>query len=136
MAVVFAYGTLMFPRVWGEVLKGSAAKPLSARITGFARFRIRGEIYPGLARQSSAQTDGVLYRPVGASELAILDGFEGSDYQRITVLAMPTDEPCAAPIKAYAYLYLRSGKLETNLWHPEHFRRNDLDDFINAEGLS
>jgi len=91
---VFTYGSLMFAPVWQRVTGltgGPAAIPRPARLSGFSRYAVAGEHYPALLRDSQGVVDGALYEAVPSDIVALLDEFEGSDYQRIQVNALLTD---------------------------------------------
>ncbi|MDJ0892035.1 MAG: gamma-glutamylcyclotransferase family protein [Gammaproteobacteria bacterium] len=81
---VFTYGTLMDPQVMRAVTARKFPRQ-PAVLPGFARYRIRGEVYPGLAPVEGAATTGILYRGLARGAIRKLDAFEGSLYQRIPV---------------------------------------------------
>ena len=97
---LFCYGTLQIP----AVLEAVIGRPLEggrARLSGFAAFRVRGEVYPGIARAAGGTTPGRLYRDVSPSELAVLDRFEGALYRRTGRVVTTPD---GRRIRAWVYL--------------------------------
>lgn len=115
---VFTYGSLMFPQVWQRVVQGDyRSEP--ACLTGFARFAIAGETYPGMVAQAGASVMGVLYFNVGQHDMAALDAFEGEDYRRDTVsVALES----GGTVDAQTYIYLQPKKMLPSPWAPEAFQ--------------
>ena len=85
MATVFTYGSLMCEDIMAAVT-GSNLDFESARLSGFARYAVRGEAYPAMVRESSATVTGRIYYDVNESGLARLDVFEGDWYFRDSVV--------------------------------------------------
>lgn len=114
---VFTYGALMFPEVWGRVVRGQY-RSASATLQNYARFAIEGETYPGMIEQADATVDGVVYFDVDVADLAALDAFEGDDYRRATLAAiLDTGEP----VSVGTYVYLPVARLSSRPWLPESF---------------
>jgi len=84
----FTYGSLMCPDIMNDVC-GSAFEGHNAQLTGYNRFSIRDEHYPGMIACERPSTDcavqGVVYLNVTPMALKRLDEFEGEMYQRQTV---------------------------------------------------
>lgn len=83
---LFAYGTLMCEDILLEVT-GTHFSHLPGTITGFNRYGIRGETYPGLVVEESASVMGVVYRNISAAAWKRLDRFEGEMYEKVSVQA-------------------------------------------------
>jgi len=115
---IFTYGSLMFAPVWQRVVRGACRRE-EAMLAGHARFAISGETYPGMVRQPGASVSGMLYREVGAEDVAALDVFEGSAYRRVPVLVRLAS---GAELAAETYLYLLPQNLSKSPWLPEEFR--------------
>ena len=115
---VFTYGSLMFPEVWGRVVRG-AYKAAPATLHGYARFAIVGETYPGMIERPGGSVQGIVYFDVDAGDLAALDAFEGADYRRALVDAVMEDS-VSAPVATY--LYLPATRLSPRPWLPEAFQ--------------
>ena len=94
---LFTYGSLMFSDVWQEVT-GLSMQPVPARLHDHARYSVEDEDYPAVLRQPGQIVDGALYTGLSAAALAVLDRFEGPDYQRVTVQVLRTDGTQAEPI--------------------------------------
>jgi gamma-glutamylcyclotransferase (GGCT)/AIG2-like uncharacterized protein YtfP len=128
---IFTYGSLMYPAVWERVVSGDyPGQP--ATLHGFARRRIRGELYPGLVRAGpGGSVDGVLYRGVSARDVAALDHFEGEGdaYARIRV---PVELADGAVVGAWTYLYLHTAQVEESAWEPAGFEARDLPAFLES----
>ena len=78
---IFTYGSLMFPNVWEQVVRGRYAS-VKAALEDHARYAIAGESYPGMVAQTGATVEGILYLDIDAADIARLDTFEGHDYRR------------------------------------------------------
>ena len=78
---LFVYGTLQLPDVMHAVTRLRPA-PHPAVLSGFARFTLRGEVYPSVVPSPGARTEGMLYRDLDAATFDILDRFEGQEYER------------------------------------------------------
>lgn len=117
-AHVFTYGSLMFPQVWERVVRG---RYRSARgiLSGFARYAIEGETYPGMVAEAGAQVEGVLYFDVEGDDLAALDAFEGIEYRRDKV---PVITESGEQVDAYTYIYLMPGRFSGQPWNPQEFQ--------------
>ncbi|HWV63502.1 MAG TPA: gamma-glutamylcyclotransferase family protein, partial [Oxalicibacterium sp.] len=112
---VFTYGSLMFPAVWRRVVRGSH-RSLPAVLDGYARHAVRGELYPGIVHRPGASVEGVLYLDVNEAELAVLDGFEGSEYRRESVTVRTAAD--MQMVAADAYLFLAGHRLSGEAWEP------------------
>jgi gamma-glutamylcyclotransferase (GGCT)/AIG2-like uncharacterized protein YtfP len=84
MTHLFAYGTLMCEDIMQEV---SDCLPEHRRgvLKGYARRRVRGQVYPGLLQREGNPVDGVVHLDVPASAWERLDRFEGEMYARQAV---------------------------------------------------
>ena len=83
--ILFVYGTLKDPTVqqavFGRVVTG---KPDT--LEGFVKGEISlgGMVYPIIQPDSTSQIEGLVIE-VTPHELAVIDRYEGSDYQRVQV---------------------------------------------------
>ncbi len=132
---LFTYGSLMFSDVWQEVT-GLSMQPVPARLHDHARYSVEDEDYPAVLRQPGQIVDGALYTGLSAAALAVLDRFEGPDYQRVTVQVLRTDGTQAEPIvfapqswpgagqmvAAQLYLHLGQGVRTGQSWSVAGFR--------------
>lgn len=114
---IFTYGSLMFPSVWEQVVRGRC-RSVKAVLADHARFAITGETYPGMVMQSGATVDGILYFDVDAADVARLDAFEGVDYRRVAVQLRLVD---GSELAAQTYLYNIPQRLLNLAWQAENF---------------
>jgi gamma-glutamylcyclotransferase (GGCT)/AIG2-like uncharacterized protein YtfP len=115
---VFTYGSLMFPQVWERVVHGHY-QSAKATVTGYARFAIIGELYPGMVVRADAAVQGVVYFDVGPRDMAALDAFEGAHYRRDGLNATLD---CGTVVAAGAYIFINTPVLSDMPWLPETFQ--------------
>jgi len=125
---IFTYGSLMFPAVM-KAVTGRDFSSRNARVKNHARFRVRGESYPGLTPLKGAVTQGVLHLNVDALSLRRLDDFEGEMYERTEISAEALD---GESLMAQTYLIKPQyrDRLSSEPWDPEHFEKADLVQFM------
>lgn len=147
-SVLFTYGSLMFEPVWQRVTgltDGPAAKPRPARLGGFRRHAVADETYPALLRSPGSFVDGALYQQVPPDIMMLLDGFEGSDYQRIKSAVVLTDGSLADPLvfepggqwphagqtlDADVYLFLAADQALPSEWSVSRFAESGMVKFM------
>ena len=78
---LFAYGTLMCAEIMAEVA-GKRLPYTPAVLTGYRRFLVRGEQYPGVVDDPAGTVSGLVYHDIDATGWRRLDRFEGEMYQR------------------------------------------------------
>ena len=82
--LLFAYGTLMEPRllegVLGHGLEGLRLVPATA--PGYRTVHYPGRIYPALVASKGAAAVGLAVAGLSAADMEILDLFEGDEYVR------------------------------------------------------
>jgi gamma-glutamylcyclotransferase (GGCT)/AIG2-like uncharacterized protein YtfP len=127
---VFTYGSLMFEPVWSRLVRGSYGKK-AARLHGFTRRRIRGDVYPVVFRsQDEDWVDGIVYLDVSDEDLLHLDSFEGEIYARQShwVAVEGADEGIVADayVLKESYAHMRDDRE----WDPSWFARHGLPAFI------
>ncbi len=128
---LFAYGTLMFPEVWARVL-GEGHEGIPARLTGFKRFRISGEDYPGAVKSSADDfVRGIVYMSVSESDMEMLDLYEGELYRRETVTVI-TDG--GESVDSVIYIMTEGDDVSCDEpdWDPEYFRRERMRNFLET----
>lgn len=130
---LFTYGSLMFPDVWLRVA-GQAFPTRSARLAGFAAWKVRGESYPGLAPAPAHTTTGVVHLGVTAESARRLDEFEGPFYERAEVIVV-LDDGSSMPAFAYIVGAPHRTHLEEVLWDAESFRRDHLASFMGPKPI-
>ena len=131
---IFTYGSLMFPPVMRAVT-GCEFPSRKARVKNHARFKVKGESYPGLTPLEGALTQGVLYLDVDALSVRRLDDFEGELYERTEV---PAETAEGESLNAHTYVIKPcfQDRLSSDAWDPEHFERAHLLQFMaNYQGF-
>jgi len=108
----------MFPQVWQRVVRGQYHSAC-AIVSGYARYAIAGETYPGMVEQAGAAVQGVVYFDVDEQDVAALDAFESSDYRRECVPARIGRHEVRA---VEAYIYLDRARISDALWEAEKFQ--------------
>ena len=125
---IFTYGSLMFPSVM-KAVTGLEFPAKRARVKNYARFKVKGESYPGLTPLKGAVTEGVLYIGVDVLSVRRLDDFEGEFYERGEVAADTLDGESLI-VHAYVIKAQYRDRLSSEPWDPERFEANDLRGFM------
>ena len=125
---IFTYGSLMFPAVM-KAVTGLEFPAKRARVKNYARFKVKGESYPGLTPLKGAVTEGVLYIGVDVLSVRRLDDFEGEFYERGEVAADTLDGESLI-VHAYVIKAQYRDRLSSEPWDPERFEANDLRGFM------
>jgi gamma-glutamylcyclotransferase (GGCT)/AIG2-like uncharacterized protein YtfP len=127
-ASVFAYGTLLFPEVMTLVI-GRNPPSRAATVSGYARFVIRGESFPGMLAEPASRTRGLLFDGLRSDELARLDAYEGALYVRRSLSVTLVE---GATTNALVYLIRNQFRSEVSErpWDPEHFAAESLQSFV------
>ncbi len=125
---LFCYGTLQLPEVM-KAVTGQTYHGVSARLPGYAIYRVKDVEYPGVIEAPDNKTSGVLYRGVSDEDLKVLDLFEGELYERSLLEVKAKDG------KSYhAWVYVISLKNRTYLtqetWHLKTFMKKGFDTFM------
>jgi len=117
----------MFDAVWDVLIKNTYPR-IAARLDGYARVRVKGEVYPALVKAEGGAVDGVLVRGVSAEDISVLDRFEGSCYSRVPVTVITSQG------ESRADTYLFSGKAQLLVtdseWNAEEFRESGIEVFL------
>lgn len=98
---LFTYGTLMSPEI---MLKVAGCRLPSVRVilSGYQRYLVRDEVYPGIVEALAGEVDGMLYLDVPGEAIERLDVFEGEMYERRVVQVRDED---GAAREAMAYVF-------------------------------
>ncbi len=127
---VFAYGTLMLPRIWQAVI-GKPFETHAATLAGFATYRVRDAMYPAIiAAGPEDVVRGVVHLDVDAETVERLDRFEDDFYKRLPVLVRCED---GRSLEAHAYVVLSHNRhvLSGEPWSLEQFlERGGVEDFL------
>ena len=125
---IFAYGTLMIPSVMHAVT-ACHFRSQKAILRDYARFRVKGESYPGIIPVTDAITEGIIYFNVDEFSLDKLDTFEGVLYER-TRVQVETEEKGIQNAQAYVIPSKYLGYLSRTAWDVEEFIKKDLEMFL------
>jgi gamma-glutamylcyclotransferase (GGCT)/AIG2-like uncharacterized protein YtfP len=130
MKNVFVYGSLMFDEVWKRLVRRRYAK-LEARLPGYKKLDIKGELYPGLVKSKNSCVDGIVYLKIKNKDLLSLDKYEGKYYQRTPVLVCIHG---SETIRADVYLFKKKYKklLAKSEWDAIKFRTKSLNRFLST----
>ena len=126
---LFVYGTLMAEQVMRSVC-GHAFAPMPATLHDFRRRRVSGEVYPAIIPCPGDQVEGALYCGLNATQLALLDAFEGAMYSRVIVDVVTG----SGWRSAHAYLMSPAYRhaLTDEPWSLDGFLSEGLRDFIGG----
>ncbi|KAK4127414.1 hypothetical protein N657DRAFT_641404 [Parathielavia appendiculata] len=146
----FFYGTLMVPDVFYLVCYGAKDVPDAyaklhtfqpAILHGYCRRRVRFADYPGITEDEDHQVFGTFTTGLTRANMAKLDYFEGSQYERRTVTVKLLEK--LGNLKgegnvegeertAEVYVFLNKNDLEEQEWDLEEFRRDKLKYWTRA----
>lgn len=129
---VFTYGSLMFPQVWEKVVTGRYRCTM-ATASGYARYALTEETYPGMIVSPTDSVQGIVYFDVSRKDIAALDAFEGTAYRRDT---LPVRLENGDLVEAYTYIYLDESRLSKLPWHPARFQMQRFLDTYWPDKLS
>ena len=124
---LYTYGTLQLPEIMSQIV-GRAVLGRAARLSGFARYRIRDRVYPAIVESPGAQLSGVVYDGLGPEELVRLDDYEGPIYERRVVeIEVDGDVLLAC---TYVLRPEHAARLSTEPWDLERFEREHLASYL------
>ena len=125
---VFTYGSLMFPQVWQRVVRGSYTSSI-ATIHGFRRVCVLNGAHPSLIiARRAPPIQGRLYFSIDATDIARLDYFETSAYERVLVSATVG----TSSLHAQAYIGLDTARLLDRDWSETAFAQAGLPMFLST----
>ncbi|KAJ7285018.1 hypothetical protein C8J57DRAFT_1290165 [Mycena rebaudengoi] len=159
MSSAFFYGTLMHPKILKRVIgnDGTHLEICPAVLLKFTRHKVKYADYPGIIPYSAGRTlfaadldreacsvRGTMVTGLTASDMQLLDVFEGSEYTRdavhvhplaplvdlaryeitpaTTAAPLPPDAALADPVAVDTYVYRDMANLMRDVW--------DFDDFV------
>jgi gamma-glutamylcyclotransferase (GGCT)/AIG2-like uncharacterized protein YtfP len=124
---VFVYGTLLVPSVVRAVT-GRDLPQRCARLPGFARYRLHGEVFPAVVADPSAVTEGALIEGVVPGVLDVLDRYEGALYERHAVRVQTGERTVGAHVYVLARGQLH--RLTRAPWDLERFAAQHLSAYL------
>lgn len=127
-ARLFVYGTLMMPAVRDAVC-GRTLPSRAGTLADFARYRLRGEIYPAIVDERGALTVGLLCEGLDGELWQRLDAWESPLYSRRPVTVHDASgRACAA--HAYVLAAHHHARLERQAWSPREFEALHLAAYL------
>ena len=120
----------MFDEVWKRLVKSRHVK-LEARLPGYKKLDVKGELYPGLVKSKNSCVDGIVYLKIKNKDLLLLDKYEGKYYQRTPVLVCIRG---SETIRADVYVFKKKYKnlLAKSEWDADKFRTKNLYRFLST----
>ena len=125
---IFVYGTLLIPAVM-EAVTGKTFAFEHATLPGYARYRIKGQTFPGITRVENRHVKGIIYKAVDEPSLHRLDDFESDVYYRGQVKVTLEN---GRRVSAHAYIMApdHAGLLTDQHWDLEQFIQDHLCSYI------
>ena len=130
MIHLFTYGTLEIPEVM-EAVTGRALASAEARAKGFAKFLLKGRIYPGMTAVKGATCSGRVYYHIDRRTLDILDAFEDEIYARERI-EVEVSEGRFLHADAYLIPPQHRDCLTATPWQPDEFMTTHLVHYLEA----
>ncbi|KAH6845569.1 AIG2-like family-domain-containing protein [Chaetomium sp. MPI-CAGE-AT-0009] len=140
----FFYGTLMAPDVFHTVCYGTKDVPEAIRelhtfhpaiLHGYCRRRVKYADYPGIIEDKDHSVFGSFATGLTKANMAKLDYFEGSQYDRKTVTVSLLEKVGNAKgegnvegpkVETEVYVFKNKRDLEQKEWDLEEFRRDKM----------
>ncbi|XP_010447586.1 PREDICTED: protein AIG2 A [Camelina sativa] len=127
---LFVYGSLQEPEVVNALLNRVPDR-VSAVLSGFHRFRLKGRFYPTILPDGTGEVTGKVLKGITDDELKMLDEFEDVEYDRKAVEVVLTDTSEKLPVETYVW----KNKDDPDLygeWDFEEWKRHDKEGFVTA----
>ena len=132
MIDTFVYGTLMFDAVWDALIRNNYRK-IDARLDGYVRLCVRGEVYPGMVARDGRAVHGILVKSVSVADIEVLDRFEGDCYIRKQVRVASSDREWY-DAQTYVFRDEKRFMLSRSEWRVEDFGGEGLRKFMAEYG--
>jgi ABC-type amino acid transport substrate-binding protein/gamma-glutamylcyclotransferase (GGCT)/AIG2-like uncharacterized protein YtfP len=126
---LFVYGSLMYEPVWRKLITGEFERR-DAHLSGYRRFKIKGEHYPGVFR-GIGTVHGVVWLGLDDQALKRIDEFEAPFYRRISGVVID-DAGVEIPAEFFAIKESDRSVLEEAEWDPLEFERQGLSHFLSS----
>lgn len=119
-STLFVYGTLLVDDVLREVT-GRSFPAVPAVLPGYASYRLRGCLYPGIVAEPGARTPGLLLYGIDGASRRRIDGYESDGYERRAVIV----HTARGPVRTHAYVIPARARhlLSSRRWSRERFER-------------
>lgn len=99
-----------------------------ATIIGYRRYALKGRSYPGMVAFKNFEQPGQLMVDVTDKELAILDNYEGNEYQRLTAQVKYKN----SLIDTNVWIWSGSDAVTSNPWDYDHWRSHEMKKFMRS----
>jgi gamma-glutamylcyclotransferase (GGCT)/AIG2-like uncharacterized protein YtfP len=126
---IFTYGTLMFAEIWSRLIPNKYRQQ-PAFLSGYVRKVVKAQQYPAIYRaQQHTTITGILYFALQQTDIATLDRFEGTCYERLTERVLLDS---GEPVEAAVYVLRDSCHhiVSNTNWDAALFK-DQIDRFIN-----
>ena len=129
---IFVYGSLMFDEVWTALVNDPCHK-MDARLDGFKRLEVQGQLYPGMIEAKESVVDGRLMLGLQDADLLVLDRFEGEYYRRAQVVVSAND---GRLLDAQTYIFRDKYRylLGNNEWDIDRFCNSGIKAYLAEYG--
>jgi len=119
----------MFEPVWSRLVQGTYGHR-EARLYGFARRKVRHDVYPVVFPAERCDgVDGLVYLNVSAADIARLDHFEGEFYERqMHPVRIENGPDVAAAVYVLKDQY--DHLIDSSEWDPQWFATEGLPTFL------
>ncbi len=124
---LFVYGSLLSPEVL-ELVIGRVAEAETAVLKGYACYYVEGATFPAIIQEAGARTNGKLLSGLSDGEIAALDRYEDTFYQRLSVKVRFGESE--AETMAYVVPEMHRQVLSSKIWTWEDFETLHLDQYI------
>ena len=128
---LFVYGTLRSPEIRASVL-GHAADGVAATARGHRVVFYPGRTYPALIPSPGHDAEGVLLVSLTPGDLALLDVFEGNEYERRSLKVRIEGKLRSAQV----YWPLAKIASDAAEWRYEDWRARHGEGMVAAEGAA
>jgi len=111
---LFTYGSLMCEDIMTDVA-GARLPGEAATLSGFRRYLVKEEEYPGIVAEPGGVVSGVVYHGIEAASWQRLDRFEGELYERKAVTVQYADGRTAV-VDCYLFRPEFAHRLSSTEW--------------------
>ena len=100
-----------------------------ACLSGYARYLIKGQVFPGIVKADQCSVGGIVYHDIDSMVLQRLDEFESEVYERKEVQVTLDN---SQQVSAYTYVmsYEHEYLLTDLSWDVEVFKHKHLADYL------
>ena len=126
---IFAYGTLAIDSVM-ETLLGRIPLSEPGVLRGYRSAKLRDHLFPAVVADAASTTRGRIYAPLPVDEVALLDAFEWSAYQRVTE-PVQTGSGQIRLCSVYVLPLDKQSALSEIAWDQQGFVERDLTPYLH-----